>query len=216
MPSLLQIKPTTAANTTFHVTSHGVRDLKILGKPRHKAEFLQHLANHLSPTPTTNASRRPHLKLYDQVQLLAYCIMDNHFHLVLHQFSANGMISLLLRVVASYARNFNRLEAKGRGPVFDGRYAAKPLDELDPDYAKHMIAYVQLNDSIQQLDNPFASHQVIGLRRRCDWVDREAALRIFGGRAGYREFMNRGGPAIVESKLIKWGIDPARHPYRPI
>lgn len=216
MPSLLQIKPTDAPNTTSHVTSHGVRDMRIFGPARYKAEFLQHLKNHLSPEPTTNRWRRPHAKLYDQVSLLAYCIMDTHFHLVLHQLTATGMSQLMHRVIGEYGRNFNRMERRGRGPVFDGRYAAKAVDEADPDYAKHMIAYTQLNDPIQQLDNPFGSHQVIGPRQRRDWVDREATLRIFGGREGYRAYMNRRGPKIVEEKLIKWGIDPDLHPYRPI
>lgn len=86
MPSKVQIRPAEAPNTTFHVTSHGLRDMRIFGNARYKAEFLQCLKNHLSPQPTTNAWRRPHLKLYDQVSLLAYCVMDTHFHLVLqHQ-----------------------------------------------------------------------------------------------------------------------------------
>lgn len=102
------------------------------------------------------------MKLRDQVSLLAYCVMDTHFHLVLHQLTATGMCDSMHRVIGEYARQFNRLERCGRGPMFDGRYAAKPLDEMDPDYAKHMIAYVQLNDPTQQLDNPFGSRQVIG------------------------------------------------------
>ncbi len=215
MASGFRLKPLNAANSTFHVTVHGIHRIKVFGSEHEKSELLARFRNHLSPERTVDASRRPHFKLTESVAVLAFCVLDNHLHLVLHQFSSDGIRQLMSRVLSSYGRHFNR-ERGWRGPVFDGRYAAKQLDEADPDYLKNMIAYVELNDSILQFDNPFSSHRVICGDRACSWLDVDRTLRVFGGIAGYREHMNRVGPSIVRKKLITAGVNPDLHPYRPI
>lgn len=155
------------------------------------------------------------MKLFDEVIVLAFCILDNHVHLVLHQFTADGIRKLMSRVLASYARDFNR-QMNWRGPVFDGRYSAKRVDATDIDYLKNMIAYVELNDPIQQFDNPFSSHSVLSGQRACSWLDQERTMAIFGGVDGYRNHMNRVGPAIVKRKIERLGLAPEKFPYRPI
>ena len=51
---------------------------------------------------------------------------------------------------------------------------------------------------------------------KIDWLDVEAALDLFGGRAGYVRYMNRNGPAIIRRKLEEKEINPLLHRYRPI
>lgn len=216
MASGLQLKPTRAANTGFHVTSHGISDFKPFPTARFKAELLQRFRNHLSRERTVDASRRSHTKLFDEVCVLAYCVLDNHLHVVLHQYTADGMRRLIHRVLSSYGRFINR-EIGRRGAVFDGRYAAVEIDELrGADQIKNAIAYTLLNDPVLQLDNPFCSHDVLSGKRNCDWIDRDQVLGIFGGWEAYRQYINRRGPEIVRRKFLERGIDPARHPYRPI
>lgn len=216
MASGLQLKPTQSSNTAFHATTHAISDFKAFATPRFKAELLQRFRNHLSPVRTVDNSRRPHTKLIESVCVLAYCVLDNHLHVVLHQYAPDGMRQLIHRVLSSYGRFVNR-ELGRRGPVFDGRYAAVEIDELrGADQIRSAIAYTLLNDPILQLDNPFCSHDVLSGARNCDWIDRDQVLAIFGGWEQYREFMNRRGPKIVRRKLKEWNIDPDLHPYRPI
>jgi hypothetical protein len=216
MASGLQIKPTNAPNTSFHVTSHGISDLKPFPTSQHKFELLQRFRQHLTPKLTVDASRRPHTKLFAEVCVLAYCILDNHIHIVLHQYTADGMRRLIQRVLGSYGRFINR-DLKRRGAVFDGRYAAVEIEELHgADQIRNAIAYTLLNDPILQLDNPHCSHGILSGERNCDWIDRDQVLAIFGGWTEYRQYMNRRGPEIVSRKLKERGINPELHPYRPI
>lgn len=195
---------------------HGIGDLKVFATYALKTDLLQRFRNHLSRDRTVDSSRRPHTKLFDEVCVLAYCVMDNHLHTVLHQYPPDGMRRLMHRVLGAYGRHLNR-EIGRRGPVFDGRYAAVEIDELrGADQLKRAIAYTLLNDPVQQLDNPFCSHDVMSGARSSDWIDRDQALAIFGGWKSYRDYMNRHGPEIVRRKLIEWKLDPADHPYRPI
>lgn len=217
MASGLQLKPTNATNTSFHVTTHGISDFRPFATDQHKAELLQRFRQHLCRQRTVDKSRRPHVKLFDDVCVLAFCVLDNHLHLVLHQFAPDGMRRLMQRALGSYGRFINREMGGRRGAVFDGRYAAVQIDELrGAEQLRNAIAYTLLNDPILQLDNPHCSHGILSGERTSDWVDREQVLAIFGGWDAYRDYMNRRGPDIVKRKLTKWGVDPARHPYRPI
>ncbi|MFT4050600.1 MAG: hypothetical protein QM648_12290 [Solirubrobacterales bacterium] len=160
-----------------------------------------------------DAKRRAFEKLYADVAVLAYCVLDNHFHLIVHQFAADGMARLMRRTLASYAKHHNTKHGWS-GPIFNARYAAKPMG--DPDHLKEMLGYTILNDPIEQLSYKYCSNDVMLGERRIDWLRDDLALGVFGGVDGYRDYMNRTGPRRVASKLKRWGIDPQLHPYRPI
>jgi REP element-mobilizing transposase RayT len=213
MASGLQLKPTDAANQTFQVTSRGVGTIKPFLRNIDKREFLGRLSWYLSPTVTKDAKRRPYLPLFEEVAVLAYCVLDNHFHLIVHQYSADGMRKLMTRVLGGYGKYYNR-EHRWKGPVFDGRYAADPV--RNPDHMREMLGYAILNDPIGQLGNEFCSNAIHLGERNSHWVRNDLTMKVFGGVDGYRSYMNRTGPTRVESKLRRWGIDPAIHPYRPI
>lgn len=201
------------ANQTFQVTAHGVGTLKPFLRNIDKREFLGRLCWYLSPTVVRDAKRRPYAKLFDEVAVMAYCVLDNHFHLIIHQYTADGMSKLMMRVLSGYGKYYNR-EHNWRGPIFDARYAADPIRSSD--HMREMLGYAILNDPIGQLDNEFCSNAVHLGERNCHWLRNELTLNVFDGVEGYRAYMNRTGPKRVESKLKRWGVDPALHPYRPI
>lgn len=203
------------ANSTYHVTARALGNLKPFNTDEQKAELLARLGNHLAVDPTHNKWGRPYTKLTSEIDTLSFNVMGNHLHDVAHQRSADSITRLMSRVMARQAESFNR-ETGWRGKVFSP-FNATPFDELiDPTQIRDMVAYVELNDPVQQFETPFASFQVMTGALTCDWFDPEKVLGVFGGAAGYCEHMNRRGPAIVRRKLIEWGIGPRRHPFRPI
>jgi hypothetical protein len=176
-------------------------------------EFLGRFRNYLSPKPILDGARHPYVKLHTEVSLLAFCLMNNHFHLLIHQHNATGMQSLMRRALTGYGMYFNKRYSR-RGPILDARYAAKPI--LDADHAKNAIAYIHLNEPIQQLDYEFTSHSLMLGNSNWDWIDTKAALAVFGGVDAYKDFLNRRGPKLIEEKLAEIGISTTKHPYRPI
>jgi REP element-mobilizing transposase RayT len=207
------MQPADAPNRTFHVTAHGVGNTDIFRSRADMREYLAKHRNYLSREPYRNAARRPYVKLHDDVSLLAFCLMRNHFHLVIHQRRSDGLASLMDRTQRAYAKSFNN-KYNRRGPLFDARYNAKPI--LDAEHAKHAIAYVHLNEPIQQLDYEFSSHNLMVGESSWDWIDIEASLAIFGGVDAYKAHLDRRGPGLIEAKLNEQGLDPGRSPYRPI
>lgn len=202
-------------NKSYHSTARAIGNLKPFKTNEQKAELLDRFGNHLSPEPTFNEWRRPYLKLHEEVRTLAFNPMDNHLHNVSHQLSVDGITKLMSRVLARQADSFNK-KTGWRGTVFSP-FHATPFEEfVDPTQIKDMIAYVELNDPIQQFETPFASYQVIAGNLECGWFDPGYVLGVFGGLDGYREHMNRRGPAIVRRKLVEWGIKPHRYPFKGI
>jgi hypothetical protein len=179
-------------------------------------EFLDRLRRHLTRDRVLDDHWRPYAKLHDQVSVLAYGLMRNHFHLVIHQQVRDGVERLLQRALNGYGKYFNRRTGQ-TGPLFGSRYKASLLADDDPYRMKYAIAYTHLNDPILQLDHPWTSHRIYMGEEKSDWVDVEAGLALFGGRAGYVKYMNAEGPRIVRNKLKARGLD--KDPtlaYRPI
>lgn len=76
------------------------------------------------------------------VDLLAYSLMPNHFHLVLRQKSENGISVFMKKVATAYAMYFNTRYEHG-GVLFQGRFKSRHVD-TEP-YFRYIFAYVHLN-----------------------------------------------------------------------
>lgn len=82
---------------------------------------------------------KPDQKLVD---ILAYALMPNHFHLVLRQKGNDGIETFMRKVATGYSMYFN-LKYEHSGVVFQGRYKSAHIDS-EP-YFRYIFAYVHLN-----------------------------------------------------------------------
>ena len=75
------------------------------------------------------------------VDVLAYCLMTNHIHLVLVPHTEDGLQRVLKPLHMRYAQRINR--AKGwKGHLWQGRFFSSPLDDA---YLMAAIRYVERN-----------------------------------------------------------------------
>lgn len=76
------------------------------------------------------------------VNIHAYCLMGNHFHLLLEQVSEQGIAKFMHRLCSSYVRFFNKNnERKGR--LFESEYQSVSVDRSGQ--LEHIIRYIHLN-----------------------------------------------------------------------
>jgi len=76
-----------------------------------------------------------------QLEILAYCLMTNHIHLVTVPSDVNSMQRVLKPLHMRYAQRINRIR-KWNGHFWQGRYFSSPLDDR---YMWAVIRYVELN-----------------------------------------------------------------------
>lgn len=94
-----------------------------------------------------------------KVEILSYCLMDNHYHLLLKTPNAN--ISRTMRHINGvYTQRYNRRHVTD-GPLFRGRYKAILVDS--DAYLLHLTKYIHLNPltakMVKHLDNyPWSSY----------------------------------------------------------
>ena len=76
-------------------------------------------------------------------QVHAYCLMPNHFHLVLET-PQPALVAGMKWLLGTYAGRFNRRHRQF-GHLFSGRYKALLVDGSRNDYLKTVCDYVHLN-----------------------------------------------------------------------
>ncbi len=88
-----------------------------------------------------NFSWIPYLK-NELVDIFAYCLMSNHFHLGLKEKTENGIEQFMRKICTSYSMYYN-LKYKHSGTIFQGNCKSKLVDE--DSYLKYLIQYIHLN-----------------------------------------------------------------------
>jgi putative transposase len=95
------------------------------------------------------------------VEIIAYCLNPNHFHLLLKQVSEKGIEKYMQRLGTGYTMYFNH-KYERTGSLFQGTFKAVHVDSNE--YLLHVGAYVNLN---------FRVHQLRGLasKYRSSWAE---------------------------------------------
>jgi len=164
----------------YHITARGNEKKDIFRNNRDRERFLSYLAS---------SSER-----YGAI-VHAYCLMDNHYHLILQTPQAN-LSQIMQHINGAYTIYFN-IKRKRVGHLFQGRYKAILVDQNE--YAQELSCYVHLNPFRSKIvkdpkDYPWSSYPYyIGLRKEPRWLTTKYILSYFGNqdkdaREGYRKF----------------------------
>jgi len=76
------------------------------------------------------------------VEIIAYCLMPNHFHFLLKQSKENGISVFVGNVSNSYTRYFNT-KYKRTGPLLQGKFKAVRVES--DEQLLHLTRYIHLN-----------------------------------------------------------------------
>ena len=180
------------ANGIYHAYNRGVEKRKIFLDDQDYRVFLHLLKYYLSPTdnhsshPITSTGKlalvrpRPLKNLGEEVKLMAYCLMPNHFHLLLKQTTINGMTKLFRRIATTYSMYFNR-RYKRVGYLFQGRYKATRID--DQMGLLHLSRYIHLNPvglvtRSNLVTYPYSSYPYFLRLKTATWIHPEEILAL--------------------------------------
>ena len=131
-------------NGYYHLYNRGVEKRTIFLDEHDYKVFLYLLKAYLDPDEKINqkTSLVNPMNLSDEVDLLAFCLMSNHFHLLIHQNKKNGISKIMQRVLTNYVMYFNK-RYKRVGPLFQGVYKAVLVESEN--YLLHVSRYIHRN-----------------------------------------------------------------------
>ena len=76
------------------------------------------------------------------VDLICFCLMPNHFHLLLRQIEEDGIVKFVRNFQIGYSRYLNEKE-KRSGALFEGQFKAVRVE--NDEQLIHVSRYIHLN-----------------------------------------------------------------------
>lgn len=140
------------------------------------------------------------------VNMIAYCLNSNHYHLILEQL-VDGGISELMKRLGGYTWYFNNRYERN-GALFQGRFKAVHIDSNE--YLLHVSAYVNLNDRVHQRGGSTATNTAM-LASRSSWgeytgtgikgvCEKDIIIGQFGSVEEYKKFALASLESITQRK----------------
>jgi putative transposase len=141
MPSRNVLKQD-APQSYYHVYARGINRQRIFREPADYEKFLRLFARYLSLEETHNRNGLSFPNFYNKLDLLAFCLMPNHFHLLVFQYQQGAMTEFMRSLLTSYSMYFNK-KYKRSGPLFESRFKASLIS--DEAYLEHISRYIHMN-----------------------------------------------------------------------
>ena len=190
----------------YHVFNRGLDKRTTFGNQAEFIRFYQTLKFYRFSNPPLNLSKFLEINQSKRedyletswgeklVSIKCYCLMPNHFHLLLEQLVDGGISRYLSQVLNSYTRYFNT-KTKRVGQLFLDQF--KNVLVENEEQLLHLSRYIHLN--------PYSSNVVSNLRglEKYEWsslleyigggeesvCDKDPVLASFKTRGSYRKFV---------------------------
>jgi REP element-mobilizing transposase RayT len=133
----------------YHLYNRGVEKRVIYKDLQDYSRFteLLYVSNTTESTDIRNIKRR-NKSIFDWkpekplVAIGAYCLMPNHFHILLTPLQDEGVSIFMRKMCTSYSMYFNKKYERS-GTLFEGKFKAKHVES--DEYLKYLFSYIHLN-----------------------------------------------------------------------
>lgn len=174
-------------NGYYHIYNRGVEKRVIFLDEQDYAVFLSYLKRYLEPPQGSDPK-----SLAEEVNLLAFCLMPNHFHLLAKQITKNGITKLIRAVCTKYVMYFNK-KYERVGTLFQGKYKAVMIDT--DAYLLHLSRYIHLNPAYPGSDPKsyeYSSFSYYLGKRNATWIKPNEILDFFKSakRIGKKDYLS--------------------------
>ena len=202
----------------YHICNRGVNKQTIFHDTRDYIRFLFLIIYFQSPEILQNISRYVDSfvkhrmfninvdKIINKrtVELVAFCIMPNHFHLILKEVEEGGISSYMQRVLNAYGKYYNTKYERS-GHVFQGPYRLVHIE--DDRQMRHVSAYIHRNPREikswfkKEHTYPWSSYQdFTGTNRWGELLVPDIAMGE-SSQKQYEEFVRTSPSKVLEGEL---------------
>lgn len=169
----------------YHVYGRGHNKTVVFRDKDDYVVFLYLFKRYLSNKPVQDKKGRDYPWLQKEIDLLAFCLMPNHFHFLIYQRTPDAMTKLFKSVITTYGMYFNK-KYQLLGPVFQSRFKASMIDR--DNYLMHISRYIHLNPKDYKTW-AFSSLPFYLGRQKAEWLKTDNILGLFNGRTDYKKFV---------------------------
>ncbi len=211
-------RPQFATNEIYHIYNRGVEKRNTFMDDRDYFRFIHNLFEFNDEAPAHNIFYKlPFLDSYEVglrknpirkclIEILAFCLMPNHYHLIVRQKRTNGITEFMRKLGTGYTNYFN-LKHKRVGSLFQGKFKAihlnnqahflylpfyihlNPLDLIISNWREKEIKKIEVGKAVKFLDKyRWSSHlDYIGKENFPSVTSKTFLLKFFNGPTKYRQ-----------------------------
>jgi putative transposase len=148
-----------STNSIYHIINRGIDGQNFFKQANNYKRFEKTLSFYIEKHPPQKFSltlRGELNKILSQspreslVELLAFCLMPNHFHLLVKQLQENGITTYMKNIQNSYTRYYN-IKNKRIGTLYQGKFKAVMIE--NDEQLLHVSRYIHLNPYAARLTN---------------------------------------------------------------
>lgn len=122
------------------------------------------------------------------VDIGAYCLMPNHFHLLITQSEDDGISNFIQKLGTSYSMYFNK-KYKRTGSLFEGKFKSQHLNQ--DSYLKYIFSYIHLNP-IKLLQKDWKQEGIKNKKEAIDYLN-----TYF-----YSSYLDYIGTSRIQNKIL--------------
>jgi len=184
-------------NEFYHLYNRGLEKSNIFNTARDYSRFLEALFYYQISNP------KPKFSLYRQskifpidpskkiVEIVCYCLMPNHFHLLVKQSKDGGISEFMRRFIHSYTK-YRNVKYNMQRPTFQGIFKAVRV-ETDEQLI-HLSRYIHLNPLVSLLVKdlrlyPWSSYPAYIGQASEDRLAKAEILNFFKSPEDYQKFV---------------------------
>lgn len=160
-------------NGYYHLYNRGVEKRNIFLDDQDYSVFLGYIKQYLEPHEGSDPK-----SLMDDIDLIAFCLMPNHFHFLAKQKTIDGITKFMRAICTNYVMYFNK-KYERVGTLFQGKYKGVLVD--NDAYLLHLSRYIHLNPTKIGSDpkNSFSSYSYYLGRKQADWLKPDEIMSFF-------------------------------------
>ncbi|CAN5453522.1 hypothetical protein BH10PAT3_BH10PAT3_4920 [soil metagenome] len=184
MPSRNVQKPD-VAESFYHIYARGINKQPIFLDAADNLYYIGLFNRYLSIKPAYDKLGVIYPNFHGKIELLAYCLMENHFHLLIYQIEQRSMGRLMRSIMTSYSRYFNARYNR-TGPVYEDTYKASLIDS--DNYLTHISRYIHLNPRYWLRYKYSSIGNYLGARED-GWLIKDKVMVQFTDAGDYKTFL---------------------------
>lgn len=180
----------------YHIYNRGVAKMRIFHNTHDFHRFLRTIQYYMVDGPKPKFSFfTPSTFVLNQtnkiVEIIAYCLMPNHFHFALRQIKEGGITEFVSKISNSYTKYFNVKDDRV-GPLLQGEFQSVHIETNEQ--LIHVTRYVHLNPTVNFIsktldDYPWSSFHEYTNEVTNGFCEKEIILNQFPSKKAYKEFV---------------------------